>query len=120
MGDSGERLDELVKKRFAIWRQVVNIGDFLRGSVVVLRRPCTYPKCRLCRSGQKHPATYLSMKHKGRTRLLYLPKAMVPVARQWVAEWKRLEGLLREMVQTNADILRQLGYRKTRQKGSDA
>jgi hypothetical protein len=120
VGDSGERLDELVKKRFAIWRQVVNVGDFLRGSVVVLRRPCTYRNCRLCRSGQRHPATYLSMKQKGRTRLLYLPKAMVPVARQWVAEWKRLEGLLREMVQTNADILRQLGYRKTRQKGAKA
>jgi len=111
MGRSDDGMVALVKKRFKIWRDVVGVGDFVRGSVVVLRRPCTRPTCRVCESGRRHPATYLSMKEKGRTRLVYLPKERVSHARAMVREWKRLEKLLLEMSKTNAEILRLLGKR---------
>ena len=104
MGKLDDGMLALVKKRFKIWRDVVGVGDFVRGSVVVLRRPCTYANCR-------DPATYLSMKEKGRTRLIYLPKERVAHARKMVAEWKRLAKLLLEMSKTNAEILRLLGKR---------
>ena len=113
MGRSEGRMVALAKRRFKIWRKVVTVGDFVRGSVVVLRRPCTRPNCRVCRSGKRHPATYLSMKEKGRTRLLYLTKERVAQARQWVLEWKHLERLLGEMSKTNAEILRLLCKRDT-------
>ena len=113
MAESGRRMLVLAKRRFKIWREVVTVGDFVRGSVVVLRRPCTRATCRVCRSGKRHPATYLSMKEKGRTRLVYLTKERVAQARQWVREWKRLEKLLQEMSTTNAEILRLLGRRDT-------
>jgi hypothetical protein len=111
MGKSETRMDDLAKKRFKIWREVVTVGDFVRGSVVVLRRPCTRENCRLCREGKRHPATYLSMKEKGRTQLVYLSKKRVAQARQWVREWKRLAKLLQEMSKTNAEVLRLLGKR---------
>ena len=111
MGKSDDGMVALAKKRFTIWRDVVGVGDFVRGSVVVLRRPCTHPTCRVCQSGRRHPATYLSMKEKGRTRLIYLPKERVAHARAMVGEWKRLERLLLEMSKTNAQILRLLGKR---------
>jgi len=41
MGQSEGRMVVLAKRRFKIWREVVTVGDFVRGSVVVLRRPCT-------------------------------------------------------------------------------
>jgi len=110
---SGKTMVDLAAKRFEIWRSVVTIGDFVRGSVVVLRRPCTRDNCRLCREGKRHPATYLSMKKKGRTRLVYLTKERVAQARKMVREWKRLDKLLREMSDTNAEILRLLGKRDT-------
>ncbi len=113
MGKSESRMLVLAKRRFKIWREVVSVGDFVRGSVVVLRRPCTRANCRVCRSGRRHPATYLSMKEKGRTRLVYLTKERVAQARQWVLEWKRLEKLLGEMSKINAEILRLLGRRDT-------
>lgn len=113
MAKSEKTMNALAKKRFQIWRDVVMIGDFVRGSVVVLRRPCTRDNCRLCREGKRHPATYLSMKEKGRTRLVYLTKERVPHARKMVREWKRLEKLLLEMSKTNAEILRLLGRRDT-------
>ena len=111
MGKSDDGMVALVKKRFKIWREVVGVGEFVRGSVVVLRRPCTYANCRVCASGRRHPATYLSMKEKGRTRLVYLPKERVAHARAMVQEWKRLKELLLDMSKTNAEILRLLGKR---------
>lgn len=110
-----KELQEIVKKRFELWRQVVQAGDFVRGSVVVLRRPCTYRNCRLCRDGKRHPATYLSVKEKGRTRLIYLPKGLIAQAREWVAQWRRLEEWLGEMSRSNAQMLRLLAKRQARQ-----
>ena len=112
-----KEMQEIVKRRFTLWRQVIQAGDFVRGSVVVLRRPCTHAGCRLCRAGQRHPATYLSLKEKGRTRLIYLPKGLVGQAKQWVAEWRRLEELLRQTTQTNAQMLRLLAHRQARRAG---
>ena len=117
MEKAGKALAELVRRRFELWREVVRAGDFVRGSVVVLRRPCTYGNCRLCREGKRHPATYLSMKEKGRTRLIYLPKRLVDQAKRWVEEWRRLQGLLKQMSRTNADMLRLLGKSGSRGKG---
>lgn len=115
MAEKGaETMVELVKKRFLLWRDVVRAGDFVRGSVVVLRRPCTYAGCRLCKEGKRHPATYLSMKEKGRTKLLYLPQHIVPQAKRWVAEWRRLHELLQQMSRTNAQVLRLLGKRESK------
>ena len=110
----GKELQEIVKRRFALWRQVVQAGDFVRGSVVVLRRPCTYHGCRRCREGTRHPATYLSLKEKGRTRLVYLPKGLVAQAKGWVAEWRRLEELLAQMSRSSAQMLRLLAHRQGR------
>jgi hypothetical protein len=110
-----QEMQEVVKQRFVLWRQVVQAGDFVRGSVVVLRRPCTYKGCRLCWEGQRHPATYLSLKEKGRTRLIYLPKGLTAQAKAWVAEWRRLEELLGQMSRTNARMLRLLAHRQGRQ-----
>ena len=121
MGERGsETMVELVRKRFLLWKEVVRAGDFVRGSVVVLRRPCTYAGCRRCQEGQRHPATYLSMKEKGRTTLIYLSRRVVPDAKRWVAEWRRIEGLVNQMSQTNAQVLRLLGKRDSKSKGGRA
>lgn len=115
-----KELQEIVRERFILWRQVVQAGDFVRGSVVVLRRPCASKTCRRCRDGGRHPATYLSLKEQGRTRLIYLPKTLVAQAQGWVAEWRRLEGLLAQMSRTNARMLRLLAHRQSRRGGRKA
>lgn len=117
MKEAGKTMAELARKRFGLWREVVRAGDFVRGSVVVLRRPCTYAGCRLCREGKKHAATYLSLKEKGRTRLVYLPKRVVGDAQRWVGEWRRLDELLQEMSRTNVEVLRLLAKRESKSQG---
>lgn len=109
--DPRRAMGELVKERFQLWREVVQAGDFIRGSVTVLRRPCVYPNCRRCQKGERHPATYLSLKERGKTKMIYLPKGWVAEARAWTKEWRRLEELLGRLSRANAEILRLLARR---------
>lgn len=100
-------LDDLYARRFQLWRHLVNAADFVRGSVVELRRPCTRgDRCSRCRSGEKHPATYLSVSRKGHTELLYLPKDVQPTAEEWVANYRRLMEVIEQVSEVNREILR--------------
>jgi len=96
-------------RRFQLWRELVNQPDFVRGSVVELHRPCTRPECRRCRTGERHPATYLSFKQAGRTRLLYLPAPVQEQAREWVENCRALMTLIEQICEVNREILTALG-----------
>ena len=101
-----QEFDELFAKRFKLWRALINMSDFARGTVVVLRRPCTYKNCQPCRKGDKHPAVYLSISKKGKTHLIYLPKAVVQKAREWIGNYQKLQQVVEEVSDTNHKILR--------------
>ena len=103
------RLDTLYAQRFSLWRELVNQVDFVRGSVVVLHRPCTREHCPRCRSGERHPATYLSYKQGGRTRLIYLSAGVQGTTRQWVKNYRELMAVVEQVAEVNRDILRHLG-----------
>jgi len=49
-------------------------GPLRPGSIVKVHRKCGKPTCR-CATGEGHPATYLSCKHDGTTRMVYVPAA---------------------------------------------
>lgn len=48
-------------------------GPLRRGSFVTLHRKCGKATCH-CAHGPGHPASYLSTRHEGRTRLFYLTR----------------------------------------------
>src|SRR5437867_11029285 len=102
-------LAELYARRFQLWRELVNQPDFVRGSVVELHRPCTRAHCPRCRDGERHPATYLSFKQAGRTRLLYLPAPVRGQARAWVANYRALMALAEEVCAVNREVLHVVG-----------
>ena len=109
MPKSRSELAGLYARRFQLWRELVNQPDFVRGSVVELRRPCTRTHCPRCRSGERHPATYLSFKQAGRTRLVYLSAAVQGQAREWVENYRALMGLIEEICAVNREVLSTLG-----------
>ena len=98
--------DELYVRRLQLWHKVISAGDVVRGSVVVLRRPCTRRNCRRCASGERHPATYLGYRQRGKLHWVYLPAKLVPRAKAWVKNYRELEAILQELSQTNVAILR--------------
>jgi len=99
-------VEELFSKRLELWQKLIRIGTVTRGCVVVLRRPCTRKNCRRCASGERHPATCLGYQVGGKRRWLYLRKALIPRAKEWVRNYRTMEEVLREMSLTNVEILR--------------
>lgn len=108
MKQNRKSLDELYARRFKLWRNLVNIADFVRGSVVVLRRPCVYPNCKRCQEGVKHPATYLSVSKNGKTQLIYLPKSIRSKVKQWNENYRKLQKILEEISEANIQIIKVL------------
>ncbi len=106
MGRGLSALEELAVRRLALWQKLVKMGHPVRGSVVVLRRPCTRKGCRRCASGARHAATYLGYRHEGKLHWLYLPAALVPRAKEWVGHYRAMESLLGEISWINVEMLR--------------
>jgi len=106
-----KRLDELYALRFKLWQKLVNVRDFMRGSVVTLYRPCVYRGCLRCKKGEKHPGVYLSVSKKGKTQLVYLSKGIEGKVRQWTSNYRELKEILEEISEINLEIVKILSKR---------
>jgi hypothetical protein len=118
MAKENEALSEQFIRRLELWQRLIRMGHVVRGSVVVLRRPCTRKGCRRCASGERHPATYLGYRREGKLHWLYLPAELIPRAKEWVGNYRTMEKLLGEVSQTNVEILR-LWAKEMSQKNPD-
>jgi hypothetical protein len=90
-------------------RQLEKLWPAIKGSLAQVRKPCIRPNCRVCASGDKHPAFILSFTDKGRRRCMYVPAELVPQLQQALRNGKALEELL---YQLGPELLRH--YRKQR------
>jgi len=70
-------------------------GPVLAASLVRIAKHCGRKGCR-CQRGQKHVGNYLTFKVAGKTRTVYVPLDLVEEVRAWIAEGRRLKGLMRE------------------------
>ncbi|MGH7322293.1 MAG: DUF6788 family protein [Candidatus Rokuibacteriota bacterium] len=73
-------------------RLLRTLWPVLQGSVVLLRRPCTRRGCARCATGDKHPATYLSLRRAGKTQLVYLPASLIREVTRGVQNYRRLQA----------------------------
>ena len=107
MTSTDPALKKLLSRRGKLWERLAPTRELIRGSVVILRRPCTYKGCRQCASGRRHAATYLGYRDGGKLRWVYLPKALVGQATRWVENYRSLEERLRAVSLMNVAILRE-------------
>lgn len=78
----------------------------LRGVLVSDMRRCSGERCR-CRRGELHgPYTYLTAYSSGKSRMVYVPKALAAVAAEHVDATRRGEALMVEISQVNLELLR--------------
>jgi hypothetical protein len=83
------------------------VEETLRGAPLTQGRRCGKPGCR-CARGELHgPYTYLSLgREGGRGRLVYVPAALVAVVRRRVEVSARIDAVLQEISEINAELLR--------------
>lgn len=81
--------------------------EIVRGSVVARRLRCGKSSCH-CARGQGHAATYLSVTFaNGRSEQISLPATLVPIARRWVANYRKWWSAVERISALNREILRQ-------------
>jgi len=86
-------------------KQLVPRGPVLLASVVQSTRKCGRYGCK-CNRGEKHVRTQVTFKEGGKTRSIYVPADLVGDIRQWIAEARRLQSLLKECSQLAVAFLR--------------
>jgi hypothetical protein len=93
------------KRRLA--RALPAVEETLRGAALTQGRRCGKPGCR-CARGELHgPYTYLSLgRERGRSRLVYVPAALVEAVAWRVEASSRIEAALAEISEINAELLR--------------
>ncbi|MBM4038165.1 MAG: hypothetical protein FJ290_06580 [Planctomycetes bacterium] len=86
-------------------KQLMPRGPVLLASVVQSARRCGRYGCK-CNRGERHVRTQITFKDRGKTRSIYVPADLVGEVRQWAAEGRRLQGLLKECSQLAVALLR--------------
>ncbi len=78
----------------AFLREAAKLMPVARGPVSLVRKPCNRPNCRLCRSGEKHPALIFTCRVDGRGRSFHVQPKHEAIMRKAVENGKRLEALM--------------------------
>jgi hypothetical protein len=101
--DAAQR--DLERKRTVLRRSLASLGSFVRGSVVLMKRRCTYPRCRKCASGEGHPTWVLTVSRKGKTHTVYLGPRRRVSAQHLAENYRRLQRLIEELAEVNLALL---------------
>ena len=86
-------------------RKLASWESFVRGSVVLMKRRCTYSRCRKCAAGQGHPTWVLTVSRQGKTRTIYLGARRRAPAQRMAENYRRLLRLIEEIAEVNLALL---------------
>lgn len=87
-------------------KKLATSSPVLAASFGTYTHRCGRPSCRCHHGGPLHVGQHLTFKERGKTRSVYVPKALLPEVKVWLAEHQRLKLLLREIHQLTVALLR--------------
>jgi hypothetical protein len=87
-------------------KQLPTATPILAASFGTYTHRCGRAACRCHHGGPRHTGQHLTFKEHGKTRSVYVPKALLSEVRSWLAEHRRLKQLLREIHQLSIALLR--------------
>ncbi len=97
----------LAVRRRTLVKRLSGVGPVLRASLIERFTQCGKSGCK-CMQGEKHgPAYYLTVSYaKGKTRQVYVPKDLQPLAAQWVRNYQQAITVLEEISSINLELIR--------------
>jgi len=107
MSKSSAQAKSLLEQRERLSSELPSFAQIVRGSLVRRYRRCGKPTCH-CAQGRGHgPAHYLVVTLKpGKTEQILLSLEMLPVARQFLDNYKRWWAALEKVSAVNRRLLR--------------
>lgn len=97
-------------------KQVAVAKPVLMATLAEVGKVCGKSTCR-CRRGFKHPACQLTFQVQGKTRALYVPVDFREEVRSWIAEYHKLQRLLREISDLSLMLVRSHAQERKRRRG---
>jgi hypothetical protein len=88
-----------------VLERLARIGPFVPASLTVTRTRCGNLRCRCAREGPIHETALLTWKEGGKTRTLHVPLELRGEVAQWIAEWRKLKGLIDRMAGVQRQFL---------------
>ena len=73
---------------------VASLYPVARGSLALVHKPCTNPNCRLCKSGERHPAWIFGYVENGKRKCLHVQPRHVEAVRQAIENGRGLEQMI--------------------------
>lgn len=97
----------LAVRRRKLVGQLSGLGPVLRASLIQRFTQCGKAGCK-CMKGAKHgPSYYLTVSYaRGRTRQVYVPKDLQPLAEKWVRNYHQAMTMLEEISSINLELIR--------------
>jgi len=91
--------EKVLKQRADAHRRALSKGGIsVSGSLVRILRKCGRENCRCAQDPDaRHPSHVLTSKVRKKTKVVYVPVAMVEEVGTWVQERRRIKRLLAEM-----------------------
>jgi hypothetical protein len=101
------KAQQLTMRRQKLVQQLRGLGPVLRASLIERFTQCGKSGCK-CMRGEKHgPSYYLTVSYaKGRTRQVYVPKDLLPLAENWVRNYHRAITVLEEISGIDLELIR--------------
>jgi len=103
--DRSER-ERLRRRRRLLLKRLIAVEEFVRGSVVLMKRKCVRPRCRRCAEGEGHPTWVLTFSENGKTRTVYLGDKRAAEARRLVENYRRATEWLEEASRASLALLK--------------
>jgi hypothetical protein len=101
------KAQRLALRRQKLVEELAGLGPVLRASLLERFTQCGRAGCK-CMRGEKHgPAYYLTVSYaKGRTKQVYVPKDLQPLAERWVRNYHQAMKVLEEISSINLELIR--------------
>jgi hypothetical protein len=101
------RREQLIAEREKLLAGLPVTGEVLRGSLLERTIRNHARSCAKCASGEGHRMSVLTVSYPGgRTRQFSLRGEMVPVVRQWLANYQELKEAIEAICELNHELLR--------------
>jgi hypothetical protein len=96
----------LGSQRGRLLQRISKFSPWIEGTLVTTKRFCGRKNCACHTGGQKHSVMYVTGKENGKTVSLYIPKQLEAEVKSWVANYKKLKEVVRQISNIQKDIVR--------------
>jgi hypothetical protein len=104
----------LIVKRSHLLSEMSKLTLLLHGSWMERYSTCVRKNC-TCHNGQRHGPHYcIVVNEDGRQRQKYIPQSMIDTAKAGLAQYKRLQELVRQITTINLAIMKERARNESR------